>query len=156
MCRRSDDRAMPRTAGTGDRPCSFSFDYTFKRTTSQVMRSYLAVVSEQFSKRVLGPGGSAVELTDTALPTSAASPDGKRLLDAIERARREIRVRLRSTPAGGDAPLRLGVVTTTDAGTGMEIDTVPIPLQDLDFDVEADREQLLEGLRDLERSRLSS
>jgi hypothetical protein len=74
----------------------------------------------------------------------------------LARARREMRVRLRSTPAGGDAPLRLALIITTAAGTDMDVTTAPLSVQEVDFDAAADREQVLDHLRDLERALLSS
>lgn len=118
------------------------------------MRVHLAVISEHFSERVTD-GGGAVDLADTAVPASAGAPAARRLVDAIARAVREIRIRLRSTPAGGDAPLRLGVISTTDAGTGMEVETVDLALQDVDFASEAGRADVLDALHELERTFLS-
>ena len=119
------------------------------------MQAHLTVISEHFSERVAGAGGAPVDLADTALPQSAQAPGAERLLDAIERAVQEMRIRLRSTPAGGAAPLRLAVVSTTEAGTGMEVETVPLALQDVDLQTEAGRSRVLEALRDLERAFLS-
>lgn len=120
------------------------------------MRSQLALVSEHFSERITGADGRPVDLSDTTLPSSADAPAAHRLIDAVAEARRELRIRLRSTPAGGDAPLRLGIISTTGAGTGMEIETASLPVQDLDLQSDADRERLLDGLRELERAWLSS
>lgn len=118
------------------------------------MRVHLAVISQHFSERVTA-GGGPVDLAETAVPAATDTPAAGRLLDAIERAVREMRIRLRSTPAGGDAPLRLGVISTTDAGTGMEVETVPLSLQDVDLQSEAGHSRVLEALRDLERVFLS-
>jgi hypothetical protein len=120
------------------------------------MRSQLALVSEHFSEQIAGRDGRPVDLSDTALPADADTAAARRLIDAIAEARRELRVRLRSTPAGGDAPLRLGIISTTEAGTGMEIETAPLPVQELDFQSDADRERILDSLRELERTWLSS
>jgi len=120
------------------------------------MRSQLALVSEHFSEQITGSDGRPVDLSDTTLPADADTPAARRLIDAIAEARRELRIRLRSTPAGGDAPLRLGIISTTEAGTGMEVETAPLAVQDLDFESNDDRERLLDGLRELERSWLSS
>jgi hypothetical protein len=120
------------------------------------MRSHLALVSEHFSEQIAGANGRPVDLSDTTLPPSADTAAADRLIDAIAEARREIRIRLRSTPAGGDAPLRLGIISTTEAGTGMEIETVPLPVQELDFQADADRERVLDSLRELERAWLTS
>ena len=120
------------------------------------MRSQLALVSEHFSEQITGADGRPVDLSDTALPTSADTAAARRLIDAIAEARRELRIRLRSTPAGADVPLRLGIISTTEAGTGMEIETVPLPVQELDFQSDADRERILDSLRELERAWLSS
>lgn len=119
------------------------------------MQAHLTVISEHFSERVAGPGGGPVDLAETTLPSSAAAPAGERLLDAIERAVQEMRIRLRSTPAGGAAPLRLAVVSTTDAGTGMEVETGELALQDVDFQSDADRAKVLDALHNLERAFLS-
>jgi hypothetical protein len=118
------------------------------------MRVLLAVISRHFSERVTS-AGRPVDLSDTAVPTSADVPAARRLVDAIAAAVREMRIRLRSTPAGGDAPLRLGGITTTDAGTGMEVETVSLPLQEVDFESTADRAQVLQALQELERNVLS-
>ena len=120
------------------------------------MRSHLALVSEHFSEQIIGTDGRPIDLSDTPLPTDADTPAARRLIDAIDEARRELRVRLRSTPAGADAPLRLGIISTTEAGTGMEVETAPLAVQDLDFQSDADRERLLDGLRELERAWLAS
>lgn len=119
------------------------------------MQAHLTVISEHFSERVAGASGAPVDLADTALPQSAQAPGAERLLDAIERAVQEMRIRLRSTPAGGAAPLRLAVVSTTEAGTGMEVETAPLSLQEVDFAVDADRAQVIDALHDLERAFLS-
>jgi len=118
------------------------------------MRVHLAVISEHFSERVI-QGGGPVDLADTAVPASADTPAARRLVDAIAEAVREIRIRLRSTPAGGDAPLRLGVISTTDAGTGMEVETVSLSLQSVDFASQAGRADVIEALQALERDFLS-
>lgn len=119
------------------------------------MQAHLTVISEHFSERVQGPGGHPVDLADTAVPTSADTPAAKRLVEAVAEAVREMRLRLRSTPAGGDAPLRLALVSTTDAGTGMEIETAPPSLQEVDLQSRSGREQVLESVRELERTFLS-
>jgi hypothetical protein len=115
------------------------------------MRVHLAVISEHFSERVTD-GGSPVDLADTAVPASAEGPAAERLVDAIARAVRAMRIRLRSTPAGGDAPLRLGVISTTEAGTGLEVDTAALSLQDVDFASKAGRADVLDALHELERA----
>ncbi len=120
------------------------------------MRSYIAVASEHFSEQIRGPDGTPIDLTDTALPRSTDTPQAARLLEAIADATREMRVRLGSTPAGREAPLRLGVITTTDAGTGMEAETAPLPLQEVDLESEADQRRVLNALCELERDILSS
>jgi hypothetical protein len=127
-----------------------------RRTWFSAMRSHLALVSEHFSEQISGTDGRPVDLSDTALLTDADTPAADHLIEAIAEARRELRIRLRSTPAGGDAPLRLGIISTTEAGTGMEIETAPLPVQELNFRDNADRERLLRSLRELERSMLSS
>ncbi|PSQ95709.1 MAG: hypothetical protein BRD55_08715 [Bacteroidetes bacterium SW_9_63_38] len=119
------------------------------------MRAHLSVVSEHFSERVTGHGGAPIDLAEMSLPASADTPAAQRLVDAIAEAVREMRIRLRTTPAGGDAPLRLGIVATTDAGTGMEIETVGLSLQDVDFTAGAGRTKVLDALHDLERAFLS-
>jgi hypothetical protein len=116
----------------------------------------LALVSEHFSERIAGADGRPVDLSDVTLPADVDTAAADRLIEAIAEARRELRIRLRSTPAGGAAPLRLGIISTTEAGTGMEIETVPLPVQDLDFQAPADRERLLDSLHELERAWLSS
>lgn len=118
------------------------------------MRAHLAVMSEHFSERVTA-GGTPVDLAETGLPTSTDDPAAARLLDAISTAVQEMRIRLRSTPAGGDAPLRLAVVATTDAGTGMEVETVGLSLQEVEFASEDGRADVLDALHDLERAFLS-
>ncbi|HKL87455.1 MAG TPA: hypothetical protein VJ884_00525, partial [Salinibacter sp.] len=70
------------------------------------MRSQLALVSEHFSEQITGSDGRPVDLSDITLPTDTGTPAARRLIDAIAEARRELRIRLRSTPAGGDAPLQ--------------------------------------------------
>jgi hypothetical protein len=75
------------------------------------MRSRLAVASEHFSEQIRGSDGTPLDLTRTSLPRSADSPQAARLLEAIADAKREMRLRLGSTPAGRDAPLRLAVIT---------------------------------------------
>lgn len=120
------------------------------------MRSRLALVSEHFSEQITGADGRPVDLSDTTLPADADTAAARRLTEAIAEARRELRIRLRSTPAGADAPLRLGIISTTDAGTGMEIETVPLAVQELDFQSDNDRERLLRSLRELEQAWLSS
>jgi hypothetical protein len=119
------------------------------------MRAQLAVITEHFSERVSGPGGAPIDLSEEALPASPDDPAARRLVDAIAQAVQEIRIRLRSTPAGGDAPLRLGVISTTDAGTGMEVETVDLPLQSVDFASEAGRADVLDALHKLEQAFLS-
>jgi hypothetical protein len=128
----------------------------FKRTCFLVMRSQLALVSEHFSEQIAGADGRPVDLSDTVLPPDTDTPAADRLIDAIAEARRELRIRLRATPAGADAPLRLGLISTTEAGTGMEIETASLPVQNLDFQSDTDRERILDGLHALERSMLSS
>jgi hypothetical protein len=120
------------------------------------MKSYVAVASEHFSEQICGPDGTPIDLVDTALPRSTDSPQAARLLEAIADAKREMRIRLGSTPAGRDAPLRLAVITTTDAGTGMEVETASLPLQEVDLEAEAHRTRVLQALRELERDLLSS
>lgn len=120
------------------------------------MRSYLAIASRHFSERISGAGGRPLDLTETALPKDPKSPEAGRLISAIREARREIRIRLRSTPAGGESPLRLAIIQVTDAGTDMETETAPLPIQEIDFQSEADRKTLLQALRELERSALRS
>ena len=120
------------------------------------MRAYLAIVSRHFSERIPGPDGTPLDLAETTLPTRADSARADRLMEALARARREMRVRLRSTPAGGDAPLRLALITTTSAGTDMDVETAPLPVQEVDFESAADRKRVLDPLRALERSLLSS
>ena len=120
------------------------------------MRTYLAIVSEHFSERISGSDGAPLDLSETSLPARADSAEADRLMEALARAQREMRVRLRSTPAGGDAPLRLALITTTAAGTDMDVETAPLPVQEVDFESAADRERALDHLRDLERSLLSS
>lgn len=119
------------------------------------MRSYLAVASAQFSERITGADGAPIDLADTTLPQSIDAPKAERLLDAVARAKREMRIRLGSTPAGRDAPLRLALITTTDAGTGMEAETAPLPLQEADLQSDDDRRRVLRHLRELEESFLS-
>jgi hypothetical protein len=116
----------------------------------------LALVSEHFSEQITGADGRPVDLSGTALPADVDTAAARRLIDAIAEARRELRIRLRSTPAGGNAPLRLGLISTTEAGTGMEIETASLPVQDLDLQSDADRERVLESLHELERTWLSS
>jgi len=120
------------------------------------MRSQFALVSEHFSEQITGADGRPIDLSDTALPASADTAAARRFASAIAEARRKLRVRLRSTPAGADAPLRLGIISTTNAGTGMEIETVPLPVQELDLQSASDRERLLDSLRELEQAWLSS
>lgn len=119
------------------------------------MTAHLTVISEHFSEQVSGSDGRPVDLSETTLPRDADAPAATRLADAIERAVQEMRIRLRSTPAGGAAPLRLAVVSTTAAGTGMEIETASLALQEVEFQSEAGRKQVLEALRELERAVLS-
>ena len=119
------------------------------------MHAHLTVITEHFSERVTGERGAPMDLADSAIPESLDDPRGNRLVDAIARAVREIRIRLRSTPAGADVPLRLGVVSTTDAGTGMEVETADLSLQDVDFTSEAERADVLDALHKLERAFLA-
>ena len=124
--------------------------------TPHVMRSYLAVASEHFSEQICGSDGTPIDLVDTVLPRSVDTPSAARLMRAVADAKREMRIRLGSTPAGRDAPLRLAVITTTEAGTGMEAKTAPLPLQEVDLETESDRRRVLQVLRDLERDILAS
>jgi hypothetical protein len=117
------------------------------------MRAQLAVITEHFSERVSGHGGAPIDLSEETLPASPDDPAARRLVDAIAQAVREIRIRLQSTPVGSDVPLRLGVISTTDAGTGMEVETVALSLQSVDFASEAG--DVLDALHKLEQAFLS-
>jgi hypothetical protein len=119
------------------------------------MRAQLAVITEHFSERVTGERGVPVDLSERAIPETLGDPRAKRLIDAVAQAGREIRIRLRSTPAGGDAPLRLGGISTTEAGTGLEVETADLSLQDVDFTSEAGRADVLDALHKLERAFLA-
>jgi hypothetical protein len=118
------------------------------------MLAYLAVVSPQSSEPVQGTGGQPIDLTDQALPTSAYDKDATRLLTALERATREMSIRQRQSPAGA-TELRLGLITATDAGTGMDATVADLDLRTVDFDDASDREAVLEAMRELEREMLS-
>jgi len=120
------------------------------------MRSYLALVSEHFSERISGSDGAPLDLSEGTLPAETGTVQADRLIEAIKEARREIRIRLRSTPAGAEVPLRLAIIQTTDAGTDMDIETAPLPIQEVNFQSETDREKLLSSLRKLEQSHLPS
>jgi hypothetical protein len=119
------------------------------------MNVTLCVVSRHSSVPVKGADGTAVDLSDTTLPATAEGPAASRLFSAVEDARRKLRLRSASTPAGADIPLRLGLITTTDAGTDMAVETTPPDLQEKDLHDPDEQARLLEALRALERSVLT-
>ena len=117
------------------------------------MIAYLAVASPQSSEPVSGTGGSPIDLTTYALPSSASDSKASRLLSAVERAKREMSIRQQQSAAGSE--VRLAIITTTDAGTEMEATVGEIDLQSVDFDAPSDRSDVLDSIRRLERRVLS-
>jgi len=117
------------------------------------MIAYLAVASPQSSEPVSGAGGSPIDLTTYALPSSASDSEASRLLSAVERAKREMSIRQQQSAAGSE--VRLAIITTTDAGTDMEATVGEIDLQSVDFDAPSDRADVLASIRRLERRVLS-
>ena len=115
------------------------------------MNAHLAVVGRRSSQPVMGPGGAPVDLTDTALPTSARGPDATRLFRALADARREMRVRQSQAPADATSALRLGIIETAKNGTTLEVRTASTNLRTLDLQDKGDRETVLRELRALER-----
>lgn len=116
------------------------------------MNVTLAVVGHHSSEPVKGRGGAPIDLSNTTLPTSAEDPAAGRLFGAVEAAVRDMRLRAASTPAGAEAPLRLGLIVTTEAGTNLEVNTTPPNLQEVDLHDSETRATLLSNLRNLERS----
>ncbi len=109
----------------------------------------LAVIGRKFSEPVTGPNGRPIDLSDRVLPRSLDEPSAERLLDAVERAVREMRIRQRSAPMSTTAPLRLGLVLPRS------VDTADLDLQSVDFDSADDRSEVLDALRSLESGFLS-
>lgn len=99
----------------------------------------------------MGSGGAPVDLTDTALPTSARGPDATRLFRALTDALREMRVRQSQASADARSSLRLGIIETAQNGTALEVRTASTNLRTLDLQDEDDRGTVLRELRALER-----
>ena len=110
----------------------------------------LAVLGRQFSEPVTGSDGRPIDLSDCALPRSLQDPSADRLLDALERATREMRIRQRGAPMSTDAPLWPGLILSR------HVETADLDLQAIDFDASDDRSAVIDSLRSLERTFLSS
>ncbi len=119
------------------------------------MDVHLAIIGHRSSQPVAGPGGAPVNLIDTGLSTSEDDPAGAWLFEAIDDARREMRVRQRQIPGDATTPLRLGIVVTAEGGTALDIHTGSANLRSLDPATAADRETVLQDLRTLEQTFLS-
>ena len=115
------------------------------------MNAHLAVVGRRLSQPVMGSGGAPVDLTDTALPTSARGSDATRLFRALADALREMRVRQSQASANATSALRLGLIETAQNGTALEVRTASTNLRTLDLQDRDDRETVLRELRALEQ-----
>ena len=118
------------------------------------MNAHLAVVRCRSSQPIMGSGGAPIDLTDTALPTSARGSDATRLFRALADARREMRVRQSHASADAPSTLRLVIIETAQNGTALEVRTASTNLRTLDLQDEDDRETVLRELRALERELL--
>ena len=110
----------------------------------------LAVIGRQFSEPVTGSDGRPIDLSDCILPRSHEAPSAERLLDAVEEAVREMRIRQRNAPMSTDAPLWPGLILTRS------VETVDLDLQSIDFRSSDDQSDVIDALRTLERTFLSS
>jgi len=114
------------------------------------MTAQLAVVGRRFSEPVTTAHDRPLDLSDFTLPRSPDIPAGERLLTALERAVRDMRIRQRSTPMDTDAALRLGIVLPD------RVETADLDLQRTDFRSAADRQAVINAARKLEQRLLSS
>lgn len=110
----------------------------------------LAVIGQRFSEPATRPDGRPIDLAAQALPRSADAPEADRLLDALARATREMRLRQRNAPMDTDAPLWLGLVLPD------RVETTDVNLQEIDFAVADERADVIEALHTLERQFLKS
>jgi len=115
-----------------------------------LMTAQLAVVGRRFSEPVTSAHDRPLDLSDFTLPRSPDTPDGERLLAALERAVRDMRIRQRSTPMDTDAALRLGIVLPD------RVETADLDLQRTDFRLAADQQTVIDAARALEQRLLSS
>lgn len=114
------------------------------------MSILLAVIGRRFSEPVTDSTGRPIDLSDRVLPRSLQEPSADRLLDAFERAAREMRIRQRSAPMSTGAPLWPGFILDHS------VEPADLDLQSIDFRATGDRKDVINALRTLERTFLST
>lgn len=124
-------------------------------SVSLIMSTHLAVIGHRSSHPVMMAGDSPVDLADLALPSSLDHPMAARLLNAIDDALREMRVRQSQFPAGATSELRLGIIVTATNRTNTDVLTASVNLRDLDLADTDDRQTVLDEVQALEREFLS-